>query len=106
LIIIILSLSFLGFSFYLIGFWGILNNRRNILLILLAIELILLGVNLILLSASLQLDDLVGQILALMILLVAGAESSIGLSIMLAYYRMRGSIRPMYQSNGVGTMVL
>jgi NADH-quinone oxidoreductase subunit K len=67
-------------------------NRKNILLIIVCVELILLGVNFNFLITSYYLDDIVGQIFALFILTVAAAESSIGLAILVVYYRIRGTI--------------
>ena len=59
---------------------------------LMSIELMLLAINLNLLSFSAFLDDMTGQIFALMVLTVAGAESSIGLAILVVYYRIRGTV--------------
>jgi NADH-quinone oxidoreductase subunit K len=57
-----------------------------------SVELILLSVNLNLVAFSAFLGDLTGQIFALFILTVAAAEAAIGLAILVAYYRNRGSI--------------
>ena len=59
---------------------------------LMSIELMLLAVNLNLLVFSVCLDDMMGQIFALLVLTVAAAESAIGLSILVVYYRIRGTI--------------
>ncbi len=56
------------------------------------IELILLSINLNLIVFSVFMDDIVGQIFALLILTVAGAESAIGLAILVLYYRRKGII--------------
>lgn len=56
------------------------------------IELILLAVNCLLLVTSVFIDDIYGQVFAFYILVVAAAESAIGLSILVAYYRVRGTI--------------
>lgn len=77
---------------FLIGLSGIMLNRKNIILMLMSIELILLSVNLNFVIFSFFLDDVVGQVFALLILTVAAAESAIGLAILLIYYRIRGSI--------------
>lgn len=76
----------------MLGVIGIVINRKNIIVMFMSIELMLLGVNFMLIVASIILDDLVGQLLAFYILVVAAAESAIGLSILVAYYRVRGSI--------------
>jgi NADH-quinone oxidoreductase subunit K len=57
-----------------------------------SIELILLSVNINLVAFSTHLGDLVGQVYALVVLTVAAAEAAIGLAILVAYYRNRGSI--------------
>src|ERR1700686_1266720 len=75
-----------------IGIFGIFVNRKNVIIILMSIELILLAVNINLVAFSSFLGDLVGQVYALLVLTVAAAEAAIGLSILVAYSRNRGSI--------------
>jgi len=77
---------------FFIAVLGIVINRRNVLLTIICVELILLAVNMILLFSSFYLDDAFGQILAVFILTVAAAESSIGLAILIAFYRVNGTI--------------
>lgn len=77
---------------FTIGACGIFLNRKNIITILLSIELILLSVNINLVAFSVHLGDLVGQIFSIFILTVAAAEAAIGLAILVAYFRNRGSI--------------
>ena len=72
--------------------FGIFLNRKNIIIILMSVELILLAVNLNLVAFSAQLNDLAGQVFALLILTVAAAEAAIGLAILVIFYRIRGSI--------------
>jgi NADH-quinone oxidoreductase subunit K len=57
-----------GIILFLLGLWGIVLNRKNIIIILIAIELILLAVNLNFIIYSIYFDDLKGQIFALFIL--------------------------------------
>lgn len=57
-----------------------------------SIELMLLSINFLLITTASIFDNLQGQVFALYILVVAAAESAIGLSILVAYYRVRGSI--------------
>ncbi len=57
-----------------------------------SIELMLLAINFFLITASSIFDNFNGQLFALYILVVAAAESAIGLSILVAYYRVRGTI--------------
>jgi NADH-ubiquinone oxidoreductase chain 4L len=82
----------LGIFLFLIGIYGFILNKKNLILMIISIELMLLAVTLIILSSSLNFDDLFGQIYALYIIAVAGAEAAIGLSILVAFYRLRGSI--------------
>ena len=77
---------------FTIGVFGIFLNRKNVIIILMSIELILLAVNINLVAFSTFLGDLVGQVFALLVLTVAAAEAAIGLAILVAYYRNRGSI--------------
>ena len=77
---------------FTIGIFGIFLNRRNVIIILMSIELILLAVNVNLVAFSVFLGDIVGQVYALIVLTVAAAEAAIGLAILVAYFRNRGSI--------------
>ena len=77
---------------FTIGVLGIFLNRKNIILMLMAIELILLSVNINLVAFSAYLGDLVGQVFAIIVLTVAAAEAAIGLAIVVAYFRNRGTI--------------
>ena len=77
---------------FLLGIWGIFLNRKNIIIMLMSIELMLLAVNLNFLIFSVYLDDLIGQLFALLVLTVAAAESAIGLALLVVYYRIRGTI--------------
>ncbi len=79
-------------TLFLLGIWGIFLNRKNIIVMLMSIELMLLAVNLNLLLFSVYLDDIVGQMFALLVLTVAAAESAIGLALLVVYYRVRGTI--------------
>ena len=77
---------------FVLGVLGIFLNRKNIIVILMAIELILLSVNLQLVAFSAFLGDLVGQVFAMFVLTVAAAEAAIGLAILVVFFRNRGSI--------------
>ena len=77
---------------FTLGILGIFINRKNVIVILMSVELILLAVNINLVAFSTHLDDLVGQVFALLVLTVAAAEAAIGLAILVVYYRNRGSI--------------
>ena len=82
----------LGAVLFTIGMLGIFLNRKNVIIILMSIELILLAVNINFVAFSNHLGDLVGQIFALLALTVAAAEASIGLAILVVFFRNRGSI--------------
>ena len=77
---------------FVLGVLGIFLNRKNIIVILMAIELILLAVNINLVAFSAFLGDLVGQVFAMFVLTVAAAEAAIGLAILMIYFRARGTI--------------
>ena len=77
---------------FTLGVFGIFLNRKNVIIILMSIELILLAVNINLVAFSTHLNDIVGQVFALLVLTVAAAEASIGLAILVVYFRNRGSI--------------
>jgi len=77
---------------FLIGISGIILNRKNIIVMLMSIELMLLAINMNFIIFSVYLDDIMGQLFAILILTVAAAESAIGLAILVVYYRVRGSI--------------
>jgi len=76
----------------ILGVFGVFLTRRHLILILISIELILLSVNLNFVVFSVYLDDIVGQVFSLFVLMVAAAESSIGLAILVVYYRLFGTI--------------
>ena len=78
---------------FTLGVFGIFLNRKNVIIILMAIELILLAVNLNMVAFSSALNDLAGQVMAMLVLTVAAAEAAIGLAIVLVYFRNRGSIQ-------------
>jgi len=87
---------YLSILLFLIGTIGILINRKNIIILLMCIELILLSINFLLITNSVILDNINGQLYAFYILVVAAGESAIGLSILVTYYRVRGSIAIKY----------
>jgi NADH-quinone oxidoreductase subunit K len=77
---------------FVMGMLGIFLNRKNVIIILMAIELILLAVNLNFVAFSAFLGDMTGQIFAMFILTVAAGEAAIGLAILVIYFRQRGTI--------------
>ncbi len=77
---------------FTLGVFGIFLNRKNVIIILMSVELMLLAVNINFVAFSAFLHDLVGQIFAMFVLTVAAAEAAIGLSILVVYFRNRGTI--------------
>ena len=71
---------------------GIFLNRKNLIVLLMAIELMLLAVNLNFVAFSHYLGDMAGQVFVFFILTVAAAESAIGLAILVVLFRNRATI--------------
>ena len=82
----------LSLILFLIGILGFVLNRRNIILMLISIEIMLLSITFLILLGSLSFDDILCQTYAIYIISIAGAESAIGLGILVAFYRLRGSV--------------
>ena len=82
----------LALILFLIGILGFILNRKNIILMIISIEIMLLSVTLLILIVSYGFEDNIGQTFSMFIISIAGAESVIGLSILVAYYRLRGTI--------------
>jgi NADH-quinone oxidoreductase subunit K len=82
----------LGALLFAISVVGIFLNRRNVIVLLMAIELMLLAVNLNFVAFSHFLGDLAGQVFVFFILTVAAAESAIGLAILVLLFRNLSSI--------------
>ena len=77
---------------FTLGTLGIVLNRKNVIIILMSIELMLLAVNINLVAFSIYLNDIVGQVYALLVLTVAAAEAAIGLAVLVVFFRNRGTI--------------
>jgi len=77
---------------FLLSILGIVINRSHLILMIMCIELMLLATSLLFLICSITLANLTGEIFTISILTVAASESAIGLAIMVAFYRIRGSI--------------
>jgi NADH-quinone oxidoreductase subunit K len=82
----------LGAVLFAIAVVGIFLNRRNVIILLMAIELMLLAVNLNFIAFSREFGDMAGQVFVFFILTVAAAESAIGLAILVLLFRNVGSI--------------
>lgn len=86
-VIFVLSLILLALSFC-----GIFVLRSNLIITLISLEVLLFTVNLNFIVFSAFLDDVLGQVFSLLVLSVAAAESSIGLALLVAMFRVRGII--------------
>ncbi len=82
----------LGAVLFCIAVAGIFVNRKNIIILLMAIELMLLAVNMNFVAFSRYLGDVSGQVFVFFILTVAAAESAIGLAILVVLFRNRATI--------------
>ncbi|MDH5330704.1 MAG: NADH-quinone oxidoreductase subunit NuoK [Aquincola sp.] len=82
----------LGAILFALSVIGIFLNRRNLIVLLMAIELMLLAVNMNFIAFSYYLGDMAGQVFVFFILTVSAAESAIGLAILVVLFRNRASI--------------
>ena len=87
----------LSLVLFLIGILGFVLNRKNIILMLISIEIMLLAITFLILVNSFSFDDILGQVYAVYIIAIAGAESAIGLAILVAFYRLRGTVAIEYK---------
>ena len=83
----------LGGVLFALSIVGIFLNRRNLIVLLMAIELMLLSVSMTFVAFAHYLGDLHGQVFVFFILTVAASESAIGLAILVLLFRTRGSAR-------------
>lgn len=82
----------LSITLFIIGLLGLFLSKRHFLIILISFELILLSINLNFLIFSFFLNDLLGQMYILLNLTIAASELAIGLAIIVAVYRLKGSL--------------
>ena len=82
----------LGGMLFALSVIGIYLNRRNLIVLLMAIELMLLAVNMNFVAFSHYLGDMAGQVFVFFILTVAAAESAIGLAILVVLFRNRSTV--------------
>jgi NADH-quinone oxidoreductase subunit K len=73
---------------FIIGLFGLFLSRKNIILIIISLEILLLSMNYSFLFFSLYLDDVLGELFSLFILTIGACESSIGLALLICYYRI------------------
>lgn len=78
---------------FTIGVSGLFIHRANIITLLMSIEIMLLAVNINFVAFSAYLNELSGQIFSILVLTIAAAEISVGLAILVLYFRNKGSIK-------------
>jgi NADH-quinone oxidoreductase subunit K len=81
----------LSAALFTLGVVGVMT-RRNVIIVLMSIELMLNAVNINLIAFSHQLQNAVGQVFAVFIIVVAAAEAAVGLGIILAFYRNKETV--------------
>lgn len=81
----------LSAALFTLGLVGVMV-RRNVIIVLMAIELMLNAVNINLIAFSQQLQNVVGQVFAVFVIVVAAAEAAVGLGIILAFYRNKETV--------------
>nr|YP_010889970.1 NADH dehydrogenase subunit 4L [Rhizophysa filiformis]WJJ69931.1 NADH dehydrogenase subunit 4L [Rhizophysa filiformis] len=86
------SIYSLPFLIFILSIIGIIINRTNIILILICIEIMLLSITLNLMIYSITFETVMGHVYSIYIITVAAVESAIGLSIMISFYKIKGSI--------------
>lgn len=85
----------LGNGLFFLSLLLLYINRRNLIITLVSFELLSIGLSILFITNSIWINDLNGQVFALLILIVSGAESAIALSLFLAHFRSSGSITAM-----------
>jgi NADH-ubiquinone oxidoreductase chain 4L len=96
-----MNLSLIIFTIGLIGF---ILNRKNIILLLITIEMLLLAVTFMIVWDSFIYDDILNQVFALYIISIAGAESAIGLAILVTYYQLHKNLYFISKDNQDNTL--
>ena len=81
----------LSAALFTLGVVGVMV-RRNVIIVLMSIELMLNAVNINMIAFSHQLENVVGQVFAVFIIVVAAAEAAVGLGIILAFYRNKETV--------------
>jgi NADH-quinone oxidoreductase subunit K len=81
----------LSAALFTLGVVGVMT-RRNVIIVLMSIELMLNAVNINLVAFSHQLQNVIGQVFAVFIIVVAAAEAAVGLGIILAFYRNKETV--------------
>ena len=87
------NLFFISFFIFCIGSLGLVLNFRSVILTLIALELMLLSASTNLIFLSCWMDDLIGFLFCILVITVAAAESSIGLAILVSFFRVHHTIK-------------
>ncbi len=88
----IYSFTEIGLIILFLGCCGVLINKKNILITIISIEVMFYGLNFFLLTLSIELNDILGEVFALLILTLAAAESALSLGILTVYFRVYENI--------------
>jgi NADH:ubiquinone oxidoreductase subunit K len=92
MLIPIFDLINLNISLFIIALFGLFVIRKNLIVILIALELLALSVSLNFIVFSIYLDDIVGQLFALLAVATVGAESALGLAILILFFRIKEDV--------------
>lgn len=76
----------------ILGLFGVISNRKNLLMSVISIEMMYYGLNLTFLIAALYLDDIAGEVFGIFVLVLAGAESALSLALIATYYKTHYTI--------------
>lgn len=90
---LVVVVQIISYLFVILGFYGSIVRRDNLIITLVCLEMALLGVAINFSATGLMLDDFLGQIVFFLLLTLAGVESALGLALIIAYYRLRTSVR-------------
>lgn len=82
----------INFFLFCLGLLGIILNKQNIMIIIISMEIILLSINLNFIFFSIFIDDLIGQLFSFLILIIAAAESTIGLALIIIFFKINKNI--------------
>jgi NADH-ubiquinone oxidoreductase chain 4L len=82
----------IGINLFIIGMLGFIYASRNIILLLLSLELMIIGITYIILITSGSINDIVGELFSIYMIILAGIESAVGLAIIISFYKLRGNI--------------
>lgn len=79
-------------TLFIIGCFGMWLTRKHLIMVLISLELMLLAININFIIYSVLMDDMMGQLYAIILLALAATETALGLAIVVVYYRLRGGI--------------